>query len=252
MNISLLQIYNSTVEFSTRYSDILYFYCIPPFSVFGIILKLISTHILIRLLKHTKNYGRMYNYMINNEIAAAFLAFLLAFTSLYRCGIYCSLAYNYYSKLFELIFWIYTSNVLQLFMTFLEISFAIDRLLAFSPKERTSMKFRYKMIIMLVLSIIISLPNYLISRSIFPVGTLNGQEVLYAIKNNGLIQSEYWTVGLLVLLLLRGPVLYMTLLIINIVIVIKFKKQQKKRSTLTSKNVFLCNLMCFKSYSYFY
>ena len=177
MNLSLLEIYNSTVEFSTRYSDIMYFYCIPPFSVFGIILKSI---------------------------------------------------------------------------TFLEISFAIDRLLAFSPKERTSMKFRYKMIIMLVLSIIISLPNYLISRSIFPVGTLNGQEVLYAIKTNGLIQSEYWTAGLLVLLLLRGPVLYMTLLIINIVIVIKFKKKQKKRSTLTSKNVFLCNLMCFKSYSYSY
>jgi hypothetical protein len=69
--------------------------------------------------------------MLTFEISECFIATIMVFGGLFRCGNLCDIGYNYITKVFELVFYSFIANVLQQFETFIEISFALQRIQAF-------------------------------------------------------------------------------------------------------------------------
>lgn len=132
----------------------------------------------------------MFNYMLSFEIADSVIALIVGFVGIFRCGALCRLGYRYVTKLLELVFYSYVANALQVFQTFLEIAFALERIQAFRASTPTSMRFRNQIIIMMTVALLVSLPNYLIVRSVTPLGVLNETgEVLYQIGVSDFVQN---------------------------------------------------------------
>lgn len=171
----------------------------------------------------------IYYYMLVFELIDTVCGIILCFLSLFECGYLCSVSYNYLTKLLELIFYTYGTNMILQFETFLEISLAYERLKIFSSKQLNYKvsRFKTKMVVFLVLANVFSLPNYLITRSITPIGILvveNSEKVLYKLTTSSFAQNNhYWETGLFVFDLFRGLFFYILLLIINIRIIYKFR-----------------------------
>jgi len=91
---------------------------------------------------------------------------------------------------------------------------------------------------MLNIAFLISLPNYLLTRSITPIGILKNK-ILYSITTSKFAQNKYWTISLFILTLSRGLFLHIILLILNIIVVIKYKRFIKNKLTvvLNDRNI---------------
>jgi len=116
--------------------------------------------------------------------------------------------------------------VLQIYQTFLEVGFALERIKAYSTKGVNSqMKFRYQVAIMMIVAIITTLPNYLVTRSIVPFGILSGtNQILYQISPSNFFQDKHWTIFLFVFALVRTLFLYIVIFILNIIAIFKYKQ----------------------------
>lgn len=239
-NSSFLKLFNSTSSLSEFEVDILYVFIIPILSIICLLFKIISIHVL-RLLIQTKenntlttnnnSFKRVHFYMITFESSDLFIALIFIFTSIFRCGNYCKLGYDHTTKVFELIFYdLIGGTVLQLEI-FLELAIAIERLQSFSVNyKQPTMKFKFKLIIILVAAIIVPLPNYVLTKTIMPVGILNNETYLYSIKTNHFVQNnKYWTIGLFVYGLLRSSLIYIILLVLNVIIIVKYKYYINKK-----------------------
>lgn len=240
-SLSHKQVYFSTKTLSTNLIDLLNVFIIPPISMCAFSVKLITIIVILKINKKdstNSSYGNMFSYMLANEIFDACLSVILTFLSIFRCGSVCNLGYDYYSKIFELIFYSYLSNVLQLLITFCEISLAIERLRAFQTNYKERFKFRAKMVIMVITSFLFNLPNYLLSRTIKPIGVLikdNSSQLLFVVTSRDEIENtKSWTILLTILSVLRGLVLYLVIFILNLVIMYKFRKRIKIKKSIAA------------------
>ena len=186
----------------------------------------------------------MFHYMLTFEFCECFLATILVLLSVFRCGSLCSLGYKFVTKVFELALYSYFSNVLLQLQTFLEIAFAFERVRAFSKNSsKPKIKFRKQVIIMLITAALVTLPNYLITKSIAAFGVLNGtNETLYRIVTRDFAQNNTWTIILFVILVLRTLVLSFVILIINLRAIFKYKAfMRNKLSLLNEQNSVVIN-----------
>ncbi len=242
MNSStLLPSFNSTHDFTSKSSDILYVFILPGLGLYGITLKVLSI-IVLSVLMHKelkkKDRGTMIFYLLTFETSDLMIAMTIPFFALNHCGSYCELGYSYLAKLIELILNNYIGNTNVTIQTFLEISFAIERLEAFSTIKRDKLSFRNKLLIIIIVSLLVSAPNHLISLSITPFGvlTINNNEILYSLTTSVFAENNIWKISLFVLVMLKGLVLYILILILNIIITFKFRAFLKKKSTLRGNN----------------
>lgn len=236
INFLNLTEYNSKLSLSSRITDIFNLYILPAISISGIVIKIMSIKILTKILKKKENYASMFHYMLTNETIDLFNCFIIVFTALFRCGPYCPFGYTYLSKLYELIFYLYTTNMLQQIQTLLEISFSIERLQSFTAKKKSQITFRTKLFIWVVTAVVITAPNYVLSRTVAPIGVLitnNKTEVLYGVVNNFISNNFYGQIFLFILNLVRGFMLFNVLLIVSIIVVIKFRFHLKSKSLVT-------------------
>ena len=173
----------------------------------------------------------MFNYMLSFEIADFFLALIACLVGIFRCGALCNFGYQYITKVLELIFYTYLANTLQIFQTFLEITFALERIQTFSTKgTKNQMRFHYQVIIMITVAVIVTLPNFLVTRSIVPIGILSGtDQVLHQIGISNFAQKGYWTIFLFVLVLIGSLFLYIVIFILNIIAIYRYKKFMFKK-----------------------
>jgi len=115
----------------------------------------------------------------------------------------------------------------------MEISFSLDRIKALkvtNTKVRKGMKFRYKLAISLVVSLILAGPNYLISRRITPVGILvSSNKTLYVLSTLPIFESFFWSIGLSVLNILRGIAPMLLLSIFNIFLIHEFSNKETQQ-----------------------
>ncbi len=178
-------------------------------------------------------------YLFTNETCDLIAAVIACFSAAFRCGSYCNFGYSYVLKIFQMILFSYGVSVLLQLQVFMEIAFSLDRIRALkvtSTQVSKGMKFRYKLAISVAISLIASGPNYLISRSITPVGILvPSNQTLYAISTSPIFASFFWSIGLSVFNILRGVVPMLFLSILNILLYHKFKK--KKILQLTNVNL---------------
>ena len=232
MNNSTILLYlNSTLSLSSRFQDILYVFVLPSICMALLPLKLISITVLtviIRDKKRKREKASQFFYLLTYETLDFIQGVIVCFTALFRCGVYCSLAYNYATKVFDLIFYIYGTAVCQQIQTFMEISFSIERIQDFkaittSSMNRNKIKIKTKLIISLVVSLIVAVPNFLFSRTIIPVAILaTDNQTLYVIATREFVQTYAWTIGLFAFDLLRGVGVLFALWITNIVLIQRF------------------------------
>jgi hypothetical protein len=243
MNNLNLTIFNSTASLSSRLIDVIYFYFIPISALLGIVIfKAMTIYVLSIILKKNKP-DFIYYYLLTFEISDSIIGIILCFIGLFECGSYCSLSYNYITKLFQLIFFTYGANVALQFQTFLEITLALKRIQIFSSNKKvTNTNFKKKVFFLFILSMAVTSPVLLFNRNIIPIGILiNSQnekeEILYSIKKTDWSQIEIWKIILLIIDLIRGFLMYILLLVINIIVVIKFKIYVKNKMNKTQINV---------------
>ncbi len=120
----------------------------------------------------------------------------------------------------------------------MEISFSLDRIKALkvtNTKVRKGMKFRYKLAISLVVSLILAGPNYLISRRITPVGILvSSNKTLYVLSTLPIFESFFWSIGLSVLNILRGIAPMLLLSIFNIFLIHEFSNKETQQISIAN------------------
>jgi len=212
---------------------------IPAIVVIGFFLKIITLDTLRVILNKKKPFFIFY-YMQAFEIADLLAGIILAFLALFECGRFCHLSYKYLTKLFELIFFTYFTNVVLQFQSFLEISLAYDRIRSFSVKNKKELvnikKLKIKIVLLLILAFIVTLPNYVLSRTIKPIGILYGsnrtEEILYLMTDSELSDDlNAFTLFLFVFNLFRGLFLHIFLIILNFTVIFKY------RAYLNTKNL---------------
>jgi len=231
-NSSILPNLNSTLSLSSRLQDIVNVFLIPSVAICLVPVKLVSIAVLIVIIKRKKKKKHkvgQYFYLLNNETCDLIQAVIACFSAVFRCGSYCSIGFSYTAKIFDVIFLIYVIPVLLQIQVFMEISFSLDRIKALKVTNiqvKKGMKFRYKLAISLVISLIVAAPNYLIS-SITPVGILvPSNQTLYVLSTTPIFDSFYWPIGLTVLNILRGIVPMLLLSIFNIILIKKFNNKK--------------------------
>ena len=141
MNSSLLlPIFNTTLGLSSRINDFMSVYVFTFILMSGILFNSISIFVLSKILKEDKKKRttskmNIFKYMLLNVIAD-FCACLIGLPmALFRCGNYCSIGYDYYSKVYEAYIFVYLGNTVLFWGFLVEISFAIERLTSFSSSK---------------------------------------------------------------------------------------------------------------------
>lgn len=181
--------------------------------------------------------------MLSYEIVDTIIGIFLTFVAIFDCGRYCDLGYKYVTKVFDFIFYLYLTNVILQFQTFMEISLAYDRTVAFTAKRQYSViirKLKIKLFLLLIFAFLITMPNYLISRSVRPFGILSRpnqtDEILYMVLESEFTEkNEYWTVSLSVFNIFRGLFFHLVLLILNCLFIIKYKQFLKSKNSIRTQ-----------------
>ncbi len=240
-NSSILPNLNSTSSLSSHVEDISNVFLIPTFSIGLIPLKLASLAVLIIIIKRKKekkHKASQFYYLLTNETIVLMEVVIFCFTPALRCGSYCSFGYDYIVKTLDLRVYTYGIQVLVQTQIFLEIVFSLDRIKALKVTNTQvikGMKFRYKLTISVAVSLIAAVPNYLMSRTITPIGILiPANQTLYEISSRTIFQTYFWIIALSVFDVLRGLAPMFALFIINIVLIRKFNSVSNQHSNVSS------------------
>lgn len=237
MNSSIrkLPVLPSTANLSPALLDIANVIIFPIIGFYLFLNKSISIYVVLKITQKNRNYGNMFKYILANELADFLLAISATFIAVFRCGNLCEIGYTYFSKLFEIVFYAYMNNVFMIFNTFLEISFTIERLHAFDVNHKEKFSFRTKLMIMIIIALVSSLPNYILARSIKPLGIYEKtNQTLYIMANQDIVDNnQYINISLHILLVLRGPGLYLMVLALNLILLQKFRLRFAEKSKLS-------------------
>ena len=114
MNKASLPIYESVSDVTLYLQDIFYVAVIPSIVVVGFFIKLITLNVLNTILS-SKKPNFIFYYMFAFESVDFMAGIILAFLALFECGRFCDIGYKFITKLFELIFFTYLTNVALLF-----------------------------------------------------------------------------------------------------------------------------------------
>lgn len=262
-----LPTYYSRVVLSTQIQDLTNFYILPAVCVIGCVLTLLK---IIVLLRRTLT-GRIYQFLLVIAVTDFIKLFTSAFLILFRCGSLCPYGYNYYAKYYEQYIYLYTGNVCTVYGTCISVVAVSDRLLSFYPnlskRAERSVSFRTKCIVLLVFSVLINLPEYVLTRSVKELGrlvvvitttvtktataanntnTMNmtttnttsslvEYETLYSVVNNDLGKLVAMKTAQFILNIIRKLALLILLVILNLLVAIKFKQHMSKKRTITGK-----------------
>ena len=138
--------YTSLLSLSTRLLDTMNVYTLPFVSLFTFTCSFISMIVLAN--KRLK--GIVYQHLLLDSIAAIIYAASNSFTFLIRCGALCSYGYTYWSKFYELHFYVYVGKSVELFILLLELNLSFMRLSSFELKagneKKTIFIFKVKLI----------------------------------------------------------------------------------------------------------
>ena len=165
---SALPRYDSVSSLTPYLQDLFYVMVIPAIVVIGFFIKIITLDTLRVILNKKKPFFIFY-YMQTFEIVDFIAGFILVFVPLFECGRFCHFSYKYLTKLFELIFFTYFTNAVLQFQSFLELSLAYDRIRSLAVKNKGEIvnikKLKIKIVLLFILALIVTLPNYVLSPS---------------------------------------------------------------------------------------
>ena len=237
------KIYNSTLDLSARISDISNVYILPPLCLLGIIFNTITLFVLIK----SNLKKEIFRFILITTVCDLCFLVINSFTFLIRCGSLCATGYTFSSKFYELYVHLYIGNTFLLFGTLLNIIVSLSRFFSLSAKSTKSkfekLRFEIKCFGLILVSLIVNAPSYLISRSVQLLGYLEfrtqidanttqlNYEALYSATTNDIGKNAVLTSFLFVLTVFRGLFLLILLFVINVLIGYKFAKylENKKK-----------------------
>lgn len=210
---------------------------LPIINIFSLVTNLIS---IIIFLSKKMNHG-INHYLLVISISDFIFSLACLFMPFIRCGTFCSFSYSYWSKFFELYFYIFITNSCLLFSLLIDIEMTTKKLLSFSTKLKKFSSFKIRenklRLFFIILSAFCSnVPIYLLSREIKIFGyfvasrnNITSFEPLYDIENNSIGNNNIVKWILFGLTLFKGIFLISILLIINVTVFIKFKIYMENR-----------------------
>lgn len=164
-----------------------------------------------------------------------FVYLLIVFANtIARCGSYCAVSYNHSSKTYEQYVYLFIGNTILLSEFLLDLIFSLYRLISFSSKFNHSRLHKIstsaKFIFIVVLSVLANIPLFLTGRVIkkFTCTKFENSETkldtIYSIVINEIDASFIMRDFMLVISVVRGPLLFVLLFLVNLVIGYKFSK----------------------------
>jgi len=192
----------------------------------------------------------MQNYMFVNSIADLVYLLVDFFLVIIRCGNLCPYGYAYASKFYELYIYLFVGYTIVTFLVVVDISVSIKKLLSFSSSTFVS-KFPFSLMCLIfgLLALILNFPNTLsIEINVRGVIMLKNDtdnstnlENLYGLSLKNDFQNEIVQFVLLAFSLIKEPLLFVALFIINIIISYKFHRHlaNKRHLCQLSKGIFL-------------
>jgi hypothetical protein len=231
-----LTCYESLYDITSRIADLGNVFILPFINMFGVI----ANTLCIIVFSSNRFKSEVYVFMLISSICDFILALSWFSSFIIRCGVYCNVGYSYAAKLYEQIIYLYLGNTCLSFTIFNDLYLSFTKLFSLSNKmsKRTYLiQHRNKIIfVLIVVSVLINIPVYLISREVTLIGYLiirkdqinsNDSAIylksLYSVKNNFIANDTNGRIFLLILTIMRGLFLLILLAIINIIILYKFK-----------------------------
>ncbi len=167
---------------------------LPIVSLFGLCNSIISCIVL----SNKRLKGAMFQHMLLDSIFSCVYSLSNSVTFIIRCGVYCPFGYAYYSKYYEIYFFIFIAKSTELFILLLDINLSLIRLGSFSNKRNdqkisdSALKIRFACFFIIafvtcvpvcILPRTISLIGYLVSNQTMLNGTVVNQteKALYVV-----------------------------------------------------------------------
>ena len=249
--IYLEKIFKSKTELSTRESDFVNVFIFPFICLFGITTNIMNMIILFdkKMFEKLSN-NLMQKYMFINSLADLLFLFVVFFLVIIRCGNLCPYGYAYGSKFYELYIYLFVGYTIVTFLVLIDISISIGKLLSFSNimSQNDLIPFRLKCLLFGGLALILNFPNTL-SNEIKISGklkqTTDGEnstqvETIYMRGLKSEFKNGILEFFLLAFSLIKEPLLFIVLFVINIIVVYKFHEHLSKKRKLCqfSKGIF--------------
>ena len=225
----MLQFYFSLETLSPRILDVLNVFVLPVVSLFA----LINSSICLVILSHEKLKGLIYKHLFIDSAASVLYSFSNCFIFLIRCGIYCDLGYNYWSKFYEIYVFIYFGKSIELFIMMIEINLAFYRFFSFTNLHKKQIPFNIKLILFLFASFSTCIPVCILPRTISQIGyfvtnhTISNETIihypLYVVAKSEIGKNATFGYIILFISILQGVGLLALLVLINLLIVMRLK-----------------------------
>ena len=245
--------YESLFNITSRIADIGNVFILPFINTYGIIANILC----IIVFSSNRLKGEVYLFMLLTSISDLVLALSWLSSFIIRCGVYCNFGYNYGAKKYEQIIYLYLGNTCLSFTIFSDLYLSLTKMFSLSHNmTKRTFLIQYKdriIFILILLSILINIPIYLISRQVTFIGylvTKNDQNTndsiiyfksLYSVKNIYIANDTGGRIFLLILTIMRGLFLLIVLAIINLIVLHKFKIYIIKKLELLKERRFASN-----------
>ena len=213
-------------------------YFLPFICLFGIITNIINAKVLIKM----KPDNNINNYLLVKSCCDLSFLITQSFTFIIRCGSLCPYSYSYEAKFYEAYIHRYFGYVLISFSFSLDMTASIERILSFkitSGNNKFQIPFRIRCVILLIISTLICIPQYVLFSLPKAVGKLyvydskknsTSYEVIYQLKNG---ENEELKNLVVVLKYIRGYFCICFYALLNLFIIVKLKKHSVKKNSIT-------------------
>ena len=180
-----------------------------------------------------------------NSLTDLVFLFIEFFLVIIRCGNLCPLGYEFSSKIYELYIYLFVGYTIISFQLLLDISVSLNRLFSFSATKSNSkeISFLIKCLIFMFVAFIINFPNTL-SNEVAKLGLLELKEknftryeTLYMVNIKDDFKTPLIKAFLVIFSIIKEPILFVSLLIINIIVAFKFRKHLNMKKKLTKGTV---------------
>lgn len=214
-------------EDTVKVKDFWWTFILPLICAFGFFTNLINIVVFLKL----KSKNPIYKLMLSNSITNFFYSLICFFVFIMRCGQYCTIQNTYWVKVYEKYLFYYLTSALGLFNIFIEVCVAIQRYLIVANKNLPK-KLPIKIIILVlfILSLVLYTPN-MFYRQIVLVQNDNLTSA-YIIQTS---KDQYVAKCILTVISgMRGLLILFLLLIINLLLLHRFKYQVEKKNHIKS------------------
>jgi hypothetical protein len=208
-------------EDTIKIKDFSWTFILPSICLFGFFTNLINIIVFLKL----KSKNPIYKLMLSNSISNFFYSLICFFVFIMRCGQYCTIQNTYWVKIYEKYLFYYLTSVLGLFNIFIEVCVAIQRYMIVANKSLPKkLPIRLIILVLFILSLVLYTPN-MFYRQIISVKNHNSTSFIIQTSNDQYIAKLILTV----ISGMRGLLILFLLLIINLLLLHRFKYQVEKK-----------------------